>query len=85
VALAPCRHGTGTNALFLRPPDLIAPGFGADSFRRHCDLARRAGLEPVIVRMPGLAFDLDTPLDWQTVTAGAMQNSSDNPTNSHKP
>ena len=35
VVIVPDRHGTGTNALLLRPPDAIAPSFGPGSRARH--------------------------------------------------
>ena len=41
----PDRHGTGTNALLLTPPDVIAPSFGAGSRERHERLAREAGAD----------------------------------------
>jgi 2-phospho-L-lactate guanylyltransferase len=63
VVVAPDRLGTGTNALGIAPPEAIAPSFGPDSFRRHLAAARRAGLEPVVLRTPGLALDLDRPDD----------------------
>ena len=65
LVIAPCRHGTGTNALLLRPPDLVPFSFGPDSFAAHCAAARAAGLEPRLCRRQGLAFDLDTPEDWE--------------------
>ena len=65
LVIAPCRHGTGTNALLLRPPGLIPFAFGPDSFAAHCAAARAAGVEPVVHRADGLAFDLDTPEDWE--------------------
>ena len=43
VTIVPDRHGTGTNALLLSPPDAIAPAFGPDSCARHVDRARRPG------------------------------------------
>ena len=39
----PDRHGTGTNALLLTPPDVIEPSFGDDSRARHERLAQEAG------------------------------------------
>jgi 2-phospho-L-lactate guanylyltransferase len=65
VVAAPCRHGTGTNALLVRPPGLISFAFGPSSFAAHCQAARAAGVEPVIYQAESIAFDLDTPEDWQ--------------------
>lgn len=66
LVIAPCRHGTGTNALLMRPPDLMPFAFGPDSFSAHCAAARAAGAEPTIYRSRRVAFDLDTPEDWET-------------------
>jgi 2-phospho-L-lactate guanylyltransferase len=70
LVIAPCRHGTGTNALLVRPPDLIPFAFGPDSFAAHCAAARAAGLEPLIYRSDSIAFDLDTPEDWESGNQG---------------
>jgi 2-phospho-L-lactate guanylyltransferase len=64
VVLAPCRRQRGTNALLLRPPQLIPFAFGPDSFEEHRQAAQALGLEPIIYRSPTVAFDLDTPEDW---------------------
>ena len=64
MIIAPSRDG-GTNALLLRPPRLIPFAFGVDSFAQHLTLARRAGISPVVVNTPTLAFDLDSPSDLQ--------------------
>src|SRR5947208_9273427 len=45
VLIVPDRHGTGTNALLLTPPDAMASSFGPGSRRRHEADARAAGLE----------------------------------------
>jgi 2-phospho-L-lactate guanylyltransferase len=63
VVIAPDRAGSGTNALLLTPPDIILFQFGPDSFDLHCEAARIAGIEPVIVKRPGLACDIDRPED----------------------
>ena len=60
VAVVPDRHGTGTNALLLTPPDVIAPAFGPGSFERH---RAAAGAALRVAQLPSLALDLDTPVD----------------------
>jgi 2-phospho-L-lactate/phosphoenolpyruvate guanylyltransferase len=63
VVIVPDRHGTGTNALVLDPPDVLAPSFGPGSCARHVELARAAGVPVRVVPVPSLAFDVDTPAD----------------------
>ncbi len=63
AVLAPCQRLDGTNALLLRPPDLIEFAFGPGSFRAHQQVLRAAGVEPVIYQSPTLGFDLDLPED----------------------
>jgi 2-phospho-L-lactate guanylyltransferase len=63
VTIAPDRAGSGTNALALRPADVIGFSFGEGSFAAHSAAAERAGAEVAILERPGLAFDLDTPAD----------------------
>ncbi len=73
IAIAPCRRNQGTNALFLNPPTLIAPQFGPASFAAHQKAAQVIGVKPKIYHTPDLAFDLDTPEDWQMfVSAGLL-------------
>lgn len=43
--------------------------FGDDSFVPHLWRARALGIEPQIVRRPGLALDIDTPVDLQALLA----------------
>ncbi|HET7573349.1 MAG TPA: 2-phospho-L-lactate guanylyltransferase [Gaiellaceae bacterium] len=66
VAIARARDA-GTNALVLRPAGAIATCFGIQgedgSAQGHARLAAAAGLEAVIVDIPGLAADLDSPED----------------------
>jgi 2-phospho-L-lactate/phosphoenolpyruvate guanylyltransferase len=63
VTLSPSRDERGTNAVVCSPPDLLPLRFGDDSFSAHVRLARSLGIEPQIVRRPGLALDVDTPGD----------------------
>jgi len=61
--IVPDRHGTGTNALLLTPPDALTPSFGPDSCARHLELARAQGTPGEVVDVPSLALDIDTPED----------------------
>jgi 2-phospho-L-lactate guanylyltransferase len=63
VVIVPDRHGTGTNALVLTPPDVMAPAFGEGSFARHRSLATAAGASFVVGEAPSLELDVDTPDD----------------------
>lgn len=68
VAIVPDRHGTGTNALALAPPDAIEPSFGEGSCARHVAAAREAGVPFGVEELPSLALDLDTPADVVALT-----------------
>jgi 2-phospho-L-lactate guanylyltransferase len=68
VAIVPDRHGTGTNALALSPPDAIEPSFGEGSCARHVVAARTAGVPFNVEELPSLALDLDTPADIVALT-----------------
>jgi 2-phospho-L-lactate guanylyltransferase len=63
VVIVPDRHGTGTNALLLAPPEAVAPSFGAGSFARHAVRARSAGATVKVASLPSLELDVDTPGD----------------------
>ncbi len=68
VGVVPDRHGTGTNALALAPPDAIEPSFGEGSCARHVAAAREAGIPYGVEELPSLALDLDTPADVVALT-----------------
>lgn len=69
VVVVPDRHGTGTNALLLRPPDALAPSFGPDSRRRHLAQALADEGRAEVVEVPSLALDIDTPDDLDALQA----------------
>lgn len=57
-------HDGGTNALWVAPADAFEPAFGSrGSAAVHAALAAAAGLRPVVLDRPGLAYDVDTPAD----------------------
>lgn len=67
AAIVPDRHGTGTNALLLSPPDVFAPSFGPDSFARHVAAAEAAGAGYSVHELASLTLDVDTPGDLAEV------------------
>jgi 2-phospho-L-lactate guanylyltransferase len=72
VALVTDRHGTGTNALALRPPDVIDFSFGVGSRSAHRAAAIAAEARFVEVGGP-LTFDIDTPADLVLVESMAPE------------
>ncbi len=63
IAVARAKDG-GTNAVAMRPPGVLPTLLGRpESCRLHQEAARQAGLAAVVVDLPGLAFDVDTPED----------------------
>lgn len=74
VGIVPDRHGTGTNALLLSPPDAITPSFGEGSKDRHVEAARAAGIPFEIENLPSIELDLDTPADVIALTRELAKN-----------
>jgi 2-phospho-L-lactate guanylyltransferase len=66
VAIAPDRHGAGTNAIALSQASGFSFAFGPGSFNRHREHAARRAR---IVKRPGLALDIDTPADLAAALA----------------
>jgi 2-phospho-L-lactate guanylyltransferase len=65
IAMAPDRHGTGTNALSLPLPEArgFTFAFGPDSFARHHAEANRLEIRIEEIHSQGLARDVDMPED----------------------
>ncbi|HYF25679.1 MAG TPA: 2-phospho-L-lactate guanylyltransferase [Baekduia sp.] len=67
VVIVPDRHGTGTNALVLTPPDVMRPAFGEGSCERHQRLAADAGATVEVADVPSLLLDVDTMDDLEAL------------------
>jgi 2-phospho-L-lactate guanylyltransferase len=72
-ALAPDGEAVGTNALFLAHRGSFPFQFGDDSMRRHLAAATQLGLPECVVRLPGLAFDVDAPEHLRQIGQGACK------------
>jgi 2-phospho-L-lactate guanylyltransferase len=69
VVIVPSEDGEGTNALLLAPPEAMRPEFGEGSFVRHVAQAVAVGLDFAVLRLPGLAADIDQPPDLARLAA----------------
>jgi 2-phospho-L-lactate guanylyltransferase len=74
--LVPDAAGRGTNAAFRSPADLFPLRFGNDSFIPHHAAAKATGLPCVVLKLPGIAIDVDRPEDLQALTAAAGERRS---------
>jgi 2-phospho-L-lactate/phosphoenolpyruvate guanylyltransferase len=61
--IAPAHDDLGSNAVVCSAPDAVPLRFGENSYFPHLAAARRGGIEPTIVRLPGIAMDIDHPAD----------------------
>jgi 2-phospho-L-lactate guanylyltransferase len=63
--IVPARDRGGTNGVLCAPPDVIPLRFGHDSFPGHLASARETGIEPTVLHVAGIAFDVDVPRDLE--------------------
>ncbi len=61
--IAPSHDEKGSNAIVMSPPDAVPLRFGDDSFYPHLAAAEARGIRPTILRLPGIALDIDNPAD----------------------
>jgi len=63
TVLVPAGDSRGTNAVLRRPAALFPLRFGNDSFRPHLAAAKATGHPCVVLPLPGIAVDVDSPPD----------------------
>jgi FO synthase len=63
VTVVLAHDGEGTNALMVSPPGALIPVFGTDSFSRHLEAARNAGMAGSACHFDGLGRDIDNAGD----------------------
>jgi 2-phospho-L-lactate guanylyltransferase len=63
TVLVPSASGRGSNAVFRRPADLFPLRFGNDSFLPHLAAARTTSKPVEVLRLTGIAMDIDEPAD----------------------
>jgi len=67
--IAPSHDERGSNAVLCSPPDAVPLRFGEDSFFPHLEAAENRGIRPSVLRLPGIALDIDTPEDLAAFAA----------------
>jgi 2-phospho-L-lactate guanylyltransferase len=76
AVLVPDAAGRGTNAAWRSPGDLFPLRFGNDSFLPHLAAAKAAGLPCVVLKLPGIALDVDRPEDLRELAAASGERQS---------
>jgi 2-phospho-L-lactate guanylyltransferase len=61
--IVPARDECGSNAVICSPADAVPLRFGDNSFFPHLAQAKTCGIEPVVMRLPRIALDIDAPDD----------------------
>jgi 2-phospho-L-lactate guanylyltransferase len=61
--IVPSHDEGGSNAILLSPPEAVPLRFGVDSFYPHLRAATARGIRPTVLRLPGIALDIDNPQD----------------------
>lgn len=70
MTIVPCHRDDGSPVLTVPVARSFSFAYGSDSFRRHAERARAAGLAVKVVRDRDLGFDLDVPEDLAALDAG---------------
>jgi 2-phospho-L-lactate guanylyltransferase (CobY/MobA/RfbA family) len=66
VVISPSMDG-GTNALMLKPPNVIKTCFGPRSFEKHINEASKKGIPIRVYRSPRISLDIDSVQDLKTL------------------
>jgi 2-phospho-L-lactate/phosphoenolpyruvate guanylyltransferase len=61
--ISPAHDDLGSNAVVCSPPESVPLRFGDNSYFPHLEAARLQGIEPTVIRQPGIAVDIDHPID----------------------
>jgi 2-phospho-L-lactate/phosphoenolpyruvate guanylyltransferase len=67
--IVPAHDELGSNAVLCSPPFSVPLRFGDNSYFPHLIAARAQGIEPTIVRLPGIGLDIDHPADLRAFMA----------------
>jgi 2-phospho-L-lactate guanylyltransferase len=74
--LVPAANGRGTNAAWRRPAGLFPLRFGYDSFKPHLAAAQATQKPCIVLSLPGIALDVDSPSDLRQLAAAPGETSA---------
>ena len=74
--LVPSADKRGTNAVFRQPSSLFPLRFGSDSFLPHLNAAVATDSTCVVLSLPRIALDIDTPDDLRQLALAAGEKHS---------
>jgi 2-phospho-L-lactate guanylyltransferase len=69
TVIVPSRDMRGSNAILRRPAALFPLEFGYDSFHPHLRAARLSGEPCIVLKLDGIALDVDGPADLAELIA----------------
>ena len=72
VVVAPDCEMRGTNALFIKPPGIVAYRFGRNSYQSHVKQSTKKGIETKTYYSFGTGFDVDSPTQYSTMLQGQI-------------
>jgi 2-phospho-L-lactate guanylyltransferase len=75
-SIVPARDERGSNAIVCSPAHAVPLRFGEDSFLPHLRQAKAQGIDPMIVKLPNIALDIDTPDDLALLAAAPARTRS---------
>ena len=64
LTIVPAHDERGSNAVLCSPPLVMPLRFGDDSFLPHLAAARALGIEPTMVKLPGIGWTSTSPKTW---------------------
>jgi 2-phospho-L-lactate guanylyltransferase len=63
--IVPSHDDFGSNTVVVSPPTAVPLTFGEDSFFPHLRTAQLCGIDPLIIRLPGIGRDIDNAQDLE--------------------
>lgn len=74
--IVPSCDGGGSNAVLCAPPGAVPSRYGPASFAAHLAAARAVGIAPTIIRLAGIALDIDDPADVMALVGMGLERRS---------